>query len=142
MFLLVPAYPGIPGQKAVKRLCVCVCVCVCVYACVHACVSLLTRAAYWKQYDIVLGVFGLLTLMAYNSTTVPHRPRVTNSHTSRVDWFRGMLMSNRGPLQLLLWLIMSASGNAAPQRGMERQFAISATRFRPNARPSTHYSQL
>ena len=25
MFLLVPAYPGSPGQKAVKRLCVCVC---------------------------------------------------------------------------------------------------------------------
>jgi len=30
MFLLVPAYPGSPGQKAVKRLYVCVCVCVCV----------------------------------------------------------------------------------------------------------------
>ena len=28
MFLLVPAYPGSPGQKAVKWLCVCVCVCV------------------------------------------------------------------------------------------------------------------
>jgi len=27
MFLLVPAYPGSPGSKAVKRLCVCVCVC-------------------------------------------------------------------------------------------------------------------
>ena len=27
MFLLVPAYLGSPGQKAVKRLCVCVCVC-------------------------------------------------------------------------------------------------------------------
>ena len=26
MFLVVPAYPGSPGQKAVKRLCVCVCV--------------------------------------------------------------------------------------------------------------------
>jgi len=24
MFFLVPAYPGSPGQKAVKRLCVCV----------------------------------------------------------------------------------------------------------------------
>jgi len=28
MFLLVPTYPGSPGQKAVKRLCLCVCVCV------------------------------------------------------------------------------------------------------------------
>ena len=28
MFLLVPGYPGSPGQKAVKRVCVCVCVCV------------------------------------------------------------------------------------------------------------------
>ena len=26
MFLLVPAHPGRPGQRAVKRLCVCVCV--------------------------------------------------------------------------------------------------------------------
>ena len=26
MFLMVPAYPGSPGPKAVKRLCVCVCV--------------------------------------------------------------------------------------------------------------------
>ena len=24
MFLLVPAYPGSPGRKAIKRLCVCV----------------------------------------------------------------------------------------------------------------------
>jgi len=28
VFLLVPAYLGCPGPKAVKRLCVCVCVCV------------------------------------------------------------------------------------------------------------------
>ena len=33
---LVPAHPGSPGQRAVKRVCVCVCVCVCVY-----CVTLL-----------------------------------------------------------------------------------------------------
>ena len=30
MFLLVPACPGSPGQRAVKRSIVCVCVCVCV----------------------------------------------------------------------------------------------------------------
>ena len=29
---LVPAHPGSPGQRAVKRVCVCVCVCVCVFA--------------------------------------------------------------------------------------------------------------
>ena len=27
---LVPPHPGVPGQGAVKRVCVCVCVCVCV----------------------------------------------------------------------------------------------------------------
>ena len=31
MFLLVPAYPRSPGQKAVKRLCVCVCVCIIIF---------------------------------------------------------------------------------------------------------------
>ena len=33
---LVPAHPGSPGQRAVKRVCVCVCVraCVCVCVCV------------------------------------------------------------------------------------------------------------
>ena len=36
MFLLVPAYPGSLGQKAVKRLCVCVCACV--RACVRVCI--------------------------------------------------------------------------------------------------------
>ena len=33
---LVPAHPGSPGKKAVKRVCVCVCVCACVRACVRA----------------------------------------------------------------------------------------------------------
>jgi len=36
VFLLVSAYPGSRGQKAVKRLCVCVCVCVCVCKCAHS----------------------------------------------------------------------------------------------------------
>ena len=32
---LVPAHPGSPGKRAVKRVCVCVCVraCACVYNC-------------------------------------------------------------------------------------------------------------
>jgi len=37
VFLLVPAYPGSPGSKAVKQLCVCVCVCVCVSVSVSVC---------------------------------------------------------------------------------------------------------
>jgi len=35
---LVPAYPGNPGQRAVKRVCVRVCVCVCVCVCACVCV--------------------------------------------------------------------------------------------------------
>ena len=37
---LVPAHPGSPGQRAVKRVCVCVCACVraCERACVRVCV--------------------------------------------------------------------------------------------------------
>jgi len=38
MFLLVPAYPGSPGSKAIKRLCVRVRVCACVRVCVCVCV--------------------------------------------------------------------------------------------------------
>ena len=39
---LVAAYPGSPGERAVKRLCVCVCVCVraCVRVCVCVCVMM------------------------------------------------------------------------------------------------------
>ena len=32
---LVPAHPGSPGLRAVKRVCVCVCVCVCVKMFTH-----------------------------------------------------------------------------------------------------------
>jgi len=35
---LVPALPGSPGKRAVKRVCVCVCVRACVRACVRVCV--------------------------------------------------------------------------------------------------------
>ena len=31
--ILVPAHPGSPGKRAVKRVCVCVCVCVEVFPC-------------------------------------------------------------------------------------------------------------
>ena len=35
---LVPAHPGGPGQRAIKRVCVCVCVCVC-YVTVDLCIT-------------------------------------------------------------------------------------------------------
>jgi len=38
---LVPAHPGSPGQRAVKRVCVCVCVCLCVRVCVCVCACVL-----------------------------------------------------------------------------------------------------
>ena len=45
MFLLVLAYPGSPGQKAVKRLCVCLCSFVDTRGCqVNVCVPSLTCA--------------------------------------------------------------------------------------------------
>jgi len=34
---LVPAHPGSPGKRAVKRVCVCVCVCVCTQGNVCSC---------------------------------------------------------------------------------------------------------
>ena len=47
VFLLVPAYPGYPGPKAVKRLCVRACVRACVFVCV--CVS--SPAVTWFLCD-------------------------------------------------------------------------------------------
>jgi len=44
LIFLVPAHPGSPGQRAIKRVCVCVCVCVCKYT--HSAVS----KASWKLY--------------------------------------------------------------------------------------------
>jgi len=35
VFLLVPAYPGSPGPKAIKRLCVCVSVLLDIYVIEH-----------------------------------------------------------------------------------------------------------
>jgi len=40
---LVPAHPGSPGKRAIKRVCVCVCVCVCMCA-------VLTSTA-WSDVD-------------------------------------------------------------------------------------------
>jgi len=42
VFFLVPAYPGCPKPKAVKRLCVCVCVCVRARSRVRVCLPVYT----------------------------------------------------------------------------------------------------
>ena len=42
---LVPAHPGSPGKRAVKR----VCVCVRARACVHACVCIANECALCRQ---------------------------------------------------------------------------------------------
>ena len=51
---LVPAHPGTPGQRAVKR--VCVCVCACVRACVCVCLSVIhcnyRTNKYKKSYSV------------------------------------------------------------------------------------------
>ena len=40
---LVPAYPGSPGKRAIKRVCVCVCVCVCLNKTAKDVVSVTTK---------------------------------------------------------------------------------------------------
>jgi len=50
MFFLVLAYPGSPGQRVVKQVCVCVCVYVHVYVCVRVCVRACVRACVCVTY--------------------------------------------------------------------------------------------
>ena len=49
---LVPAHPGIPGQRAVKRVHVRVCVCVC------ACARFITAVDVSMMKSFVVAVFG------------------------------------------------------------------------------------
>ena len=50
MFILVPAYPGSPGQKAVKRLCVCVCLLLLLLL-LHLFNGLFSRTTWVSQYQ-------------------------------------------------------------------------------------------
>ena len=50
MFLLVPAYPGSHGEKAVKRLCVCVCVVTEAHACMNYTRTSLMYGCYLKLF--------------------------------------------------------------------------------------------
>jgi len=55
---LVPAHPGSPGQRAVKRVCVCVhvCMCVCMCACACACVCIAWSYALCNALIIITSV--------------------------------------------------------------------------------------
>jgi len=64
MFLLVPAHPGISGQRAIKRLCVCLCVRAC--ACARACICVFayfTLLFYCMSANIAMLVILLQTII-------------------------------------------------------------------------------
>jgi len=46
--------------------------------------SVVVAAAVFEFVAVVVGDYSLLTLMAYNSTTVPTRPKVTMEHQYEV----------------------------------------------------------
>ena len=50
--VVVPAHPGRPGKRDIKRVCVCVCVCVCV---VNACFVVLGLVFSIPSQEIGLG---------------------------------------------------------------------------------------
>ena len=52
---LVPAHPGSPGKRAVKRVCVCVCVrvCVCVYPIMKYYVVKLVKNATTLNFNVI-----------------------------------------------------------------------------------------
>ena len=54
---LVPAHPGSPRKRAVKRVCVCVCVCVCVRAWVRACALVVVHATIGFIYCLFVSKF-------------------------------------------------------------------------------------
>jgi len=65
---LVPAHPGSPGQRAVKRarVCVCVCVCVCVRVCVCVCVCLCVCVMQDVLALVMRGVYKDLLLKTFD----------------------------------------------------------------------------
>ena len=92
MFLLVPAYPVSPGQKAVKLLCVCVrvhcvracvwmCACVRVRVCVCVCVPSSTRV-------------NIITQQA-NPVTHTNKPLACNWNFCIIDYWYRMLPTRR-----------------------------------------------
>ena len=73
---LVPAHPGSPGKRAVKRVCACVCVCVCV------CV--------WPTCA------GVLTISRLGAVVASRTRRIT-----RRVWFHNYCQQHMHPVQLI-----------------------------------------
>ena len=65
---LVPAHPGSPGKRAVKR--VCACVCVCVRACVRACVCACVRVCVCVCVCVLLHWLYVILFIVYLYSTV------------------------------------------------------------------------
>jgi len=74
VFLLVPAYPGCHGPRAVKQLCLC--------ACVHACVRVFLLSTVDDDVDDIATVTVMLTrIMLYSN----HRH--SSAAASVVHWW-------------------------------------------------------
>ena len=94
MFLLVPAYPGGPGEKAVKRLCVRVCACVSVRACVRGCVCVCKCLSYGAAYQkLQSAVFMLPEKM---SLQLSSEQSVDDVGIAQLDWKRVPQAMSRG----------------------------------------------
>jgi len=105
---LVPAHPGSPGQRAVKRVCVCacagvpvsvcvcvcMCVCVCVCACAHAC--LCVRACVRACVCVSVYVWARTQVRCSSYESTEHRgrrQRVENTSVQLCTWGKWELLS-------------------------------------------------
>jgi len=77
---LVPAHPGSPGQRAVKRVCVCVCVRVCV--CLCACVLLTIKCSLPTDWCCRLLDAALQILLIYGRPILVSMAR----HVITIGW--------------------------------------------------------
>ena len=89
---LVPAYPGSPGQRAVKWFCVCVCVCVLRVFCTSYLAGVHHRILRGIVLLLLVGDYSLLALAAYTLTTVSqtsgHCRALIGSHTLQVNRYQ------------------------------------------------------
>ena len=81
---LVPAHPGGPGKRAVKRVCVCVCVCVraCVRACVRVCACLFKCCCYVENKLSLSGSSWFFTILYSYCIQTLHNCRQRKDETT------------------------------------------------------------